>query len=249
MVQKRERISRIICALLLPFFTCAFQWRLWFIFKPFVWFLFYPTVFFSSRIGGKFSGITSTILSAALVMYIFIPPQLSLSDKSPNNLYSVAVFVLMGLMFSYTHDRLERATRRATEAEHQVRINGLQAERVKVSEDLIRSEERLRLALEATSDALWDWDMRSGIVFRSPRFYELVNRPPYDDASRISIFLSLPSTRMTGPGFYPPYVPISAVRHPPSSSITGWRTGVKKPGGSGSEAAPSNGITTIRRSG
>ncbi len=36
------------------------------------------------------------------------------------------------------------------------------------------SEERFRLALDATRDALWDWDMTTGAVFRSARFYEML---------------------------------------------------------------------------
>ncbi len=36
------------------------------------------------------------------------------------------------------------------------------------------SEERFRLALDATHDALWDWDMETGAVFRSKGFYEML---------------------------------------------------------------------------
>ncbi len=43
------------------------------------------------------------------------------------------------------------------------------------------SEERLRLALEASNDGLWDWDLRSGVIYRSPRYFQLVGHP--EDAS------------------------------------------------------------------
>lgn len=42
------------------------------------------------------------------------------------------------------------------------------------------SEERLRLVLDATGDALWDWDFRSGVAYLSPRYYELIGHDSGD---------------------------------------------------------------------
>lgn len=39
---------------------------------------------------------------------------------------------------------------------------------------LQESEERLTMALEATQDGVWDWDIPSGIVFWSPRCYDML---------------------------------------------------------------------------
>jgi K+-sensing histidine kinase KdpD len=154
MIVNRNRSLYIVLALLLPFFSCWVQWQFWSVFKPFVWFLFFPTVFFSSRIGGKAAGIASTLISALLVVYCFIPPQFSFSAKNPNTLYSVVVFLLMGVLFSYTHERLERAKRREAEAQEaarianeqlqEARIGRLQAEQRQTAESLLRSEERFR---------------------------------------------------------------------------------------------------------
>ena len=116
MEENRKITISIVLALLLPFLACWVQWRFWSVFKPFVWFLFFPTVFFSSRIDGKSAGSISTVISALLVVYFFIPPQFSFEVKNPNNLYSVVVFLMMGGLFSYTRDRPERAKRRAAEA-------------------------------------------------------------------------------------------------------------------------------------
>jgi len=90
----KNRTMSIMVALLLPFIVCWVQWQFWSFFKPFVWFLFFPTVFFSSRIGGKSAGIISTVISALLVVYFFIPPSFSFDVVNHNNLYSVVVFLL-----------------------------------------------------------------------------------------------------------------------------------------------------------
>lgn len=79
MEAKRNREVCIFVALLLPFISCGLQWYFRAIFKPFIWFLFFPAVFFSSRIGGKFAGITSTAISALMVVYFFIPPHFTLA--------------------------------------------------------------------------------------------------------------------------------------------------------------------------
>ncbi len=99
----------VVSALLLPFIACAVQWLLWDFIKPFVWLLFFPTIFFSSRMGGWKSGICATITSAVLVVYFFIPPQLSFTILTPNSLYSVVMFLIMGGLFSLTHHRLGQA--------------------------------------------------------------------------------------------------------------------------------------------
>jgi PAS domain-containing protein len=46
----------------------------------------------------------------------------------------------------------------------------------KIARDISQArqqEQRLLMALDATGDALWDWDMRSGRVFRTPQYYVL----------------------------------------------------------------------------
>lgn len=46
----------------------------------------------------------------------------------------------------------------------------------KIARDISQArqqQQRLLMALDATGDALWDWDMRSGRVFRTPQYYVL----------------------------------------------------------------------------
>ncbi|MEW5940265.1 MAG: ATP-binding protein [Chloroflexota bacterium] len=103
-------------AALIPFIALGAQWALWPYITPFVWFLFFPAVFSSARLGGLKGGLVSTFLSAAIVWYFFIPPQLSWVVDNPSNIYSVGLFVIMGWLFSDTHERLKAANRRANEA-------------------------------------------------------------------------------------------------------------------------------------
>jgi len=47
-------------------------------------------------------------------------------------------------------------------------------------EELRRSEERFRLVAQATKDVLWDWEIRSGKIWRSETFWEHFGYPPKD---------------------------------------------------------------------
>jgi len=107
---------RTSIALLLPFVACLIQWLLWPFINPFVWFLFYPAVFFSAQIGKLSAGIVASLTSCILVWYVFMPPQFSFKFDDPNNLFSVGLFMFMGVLFSFTHDRLRKANDKSVEA-------------------------------------------------------------------------------------------------------------------------------------
>ena len=58
-------------------------------------------------------------------------------------------------------------------------------------EQLRVSEERWQLALHGTGDALWDWDLRSGRVFRSPRWSAMLGYGAYEIGDKREDFTSL----------------------------------------------------------
>jgi PAS domain S-box-containing protein len=53
-------------------------------------------------------------------------------------------------------------------------------ERKRAEELLRRSEERFQLSMEATSDGLWDWDIRTDETYFSPGYYRLLGYEPGD---------------------------------------------------------------------
>nr|WP_319564759.1 EAL domain-containing protein [uncultured Rhodoferax sp.] len=61
-------------------------------------------------------------------------------------------------------------------------------ERKQIAAKLKLHEQRLQLALDATSDGLWDWDLSTGAVYRSPRYHELIGIPPEDDTHDFDFF-------------------------------------------------------------
>jgi len=68
-------------------------------------------------------------------------------------------------------------------------------ERKRTERALVKSEERLRLALEASSDALWDWNISSGKIYISPIFFRFLHLPLRKKTLDLEEFLSFASSR------------------------------------------------------
>lgn len=57
------------------------------------------------------------------------------------------------------------------------------------ADSLIRaSERRLNLVIEAISDGFWDWDLRTGVVYRSPSYYATIGYRPEDATADFDFF-------------------------------------------------------------
>ncbi len=48
----------------------------------------------------------------------------------------------------------------------------------RVEDSLLKSEERLRLAMQGSTDAPWDWDTETGLVHYSDRWWDMLGFPP-----------------------------------------------------------------------
>jgi PAS domain S-box-containing protein len=54
-----------------------------------------------------------------------------------------------------------------------------------------KSEERLKLALEATSDGIWDWNMKTNEVYYSPRYHQIIGYNPGELKNNLDSFREL----------------------------------------------------------
>lgn len=58
---------------------------------------------------------------------------------------------------------------------HMIRIALSDITESRQADSLIRaSEQRLKLVIEAIGDGFWDWDLRTGVVYRSPSYYATI---------------------------------------------------------------------------
>ena len=97
--------QRLLLAMLPPLAALALQWIFWAAINPYAWLLFFPAVVVSAWFGGLVPGLVSTLVSAALARWFFIAPQFSFGGESPMPLFSIGVFLVMGILFSFSHDR------------------------------------------------------------------------------------------------------------------------------------------------
>lgn len=65
------------------------------------------------------------------------------------------------------------------------------SERMRLTMQIRSSERRLQQVVEATSDGFWDWDLRTGYVYRSARYFSLTGYAPEDDTHDVSFFRKL----------------------------------------------------------
>ncbi len=65
------------------------------------------------------------------------------------------------------------------------------AERKRIERELILNQERLNLALDATSDGLWDWNLKTNEVFFSPKYYTMLGYEPYEFPASFDVWKRL----------------------------------------------------------
>jgi len=60
-----------------------------------------------------------------------------------------------------------------------------------IEQSLFKSEERLRLVLQGSTDAPWDWDLASNHLYYSERYWEMVGYPPGELPERPEIWIGM----------------------------------------------------------
>lgn len=104
--------GRIALAALLPALVCLVQWYFWWALAPYAWFLFYPTVFMAVLLGRLWGGILATLISAALVWFVFIAPGIPAASTALSSSLSMLVFIVCGTAISLFQEHRYRRDRR-----------------------------------------------------------------------------------------------------------------------------------------
>ncbi|MDD4854392.1 MAG: EAL domain-containing protein [Sulfuricurvum sp.] len=106
---QKELLLTFVLPVIAPFGTLIVQTLMWDYFQPFVWFLFYPTVFFMAWIGGMRGALISSLISALIVLWFFIPPAYSFNKTNIASYLSVLVFIFLGYAFGLVQQKLKNA--------------------------------------------------------------------------------------------------------------------------------------------
>ncbi len=106
---------------------------------------------------------------------------LSLATHPPCEAPVVVGLVIAGRVLGWqrqaeAHPRLQAALDSIADFTAYLTIFSAEAGETQVA--AARSEERLRIAMEATSDAIWDWDLETNKAFYSPRWFEMLGYTP-----------------------------------------------------------------------
>ena len=72
-----------------------------------------------------------------------------------------------------------------------VRQASVALQRRQAKETMQKSEERLNLALEAATDGLYDWNMQTGKMYFSSRYYTMLGYEPYEMPASYDTWISL----------------------------------------------------------
>lgn len=90
---------RLIMAALNPLAAFILPWIFRDSFKPFAW------------IGGLRCGLASLVFSTLVIGWFFIPNRYSFIIEQPSYAFTLFVFASMGVLFSFTIERLRKANR------------------------------------------------------------------------------------------------------------------------------------------
>ncbi len=175
LILTRLRLFASLTSLFFPIIASGLQYVFWEQIKPHIWYLFYPAVFLSAGFGGWQSGISSTSISVLLGLYCFNPAGITLAHMDSDQISSLTLFVMMGIVFSIFNGRFSTMLSTCGNLllslinanENMLRINDQLRE---TTETLRRNEERLNLATSGTDVGVWEWDLQSDIVHCSDSF-------------------------------------------------------------------------------
>jgi PAS domain S-box-containing protein len=124
---------------------------------------FYITIIVSAWYGGFRPGSVAVVLSTLAINYFFIPPRYQLWTERPENVFQLAMFLLVAFTinlltsnFQDSKQKIERLSQKlATE-----------------------NAEQLRMALSAAQMGMWNWEIATGEINWSPEHDQLFGLTP-----------------------------------------------------------------------
>jgi PAS domain S-box-containing protein len=112
-------------------------------------------IIFSSWYSGILGGVISTILSTLAVDYLILNPAHAFNPATFENVFILGVFSIASLSVSQIVSKVKA------------------------------TEERFRYALETASDGFWDWNIKTGKVYFSPKWISSLGYRPGEVAFRV----------------------------------------------------------------
>ena len=132
---------------------------------------YYPAVILAATYGGLRAGLLASALSAALSFYWTQQGHLSGVE-----VIAFAVFLLICLMISFSSGALHQAWRKSESTQEKLKVE--LAERKRVEEALRNSNERLRLATQASAVGIWQWNTGTNQIQWSDQMFRLYGIAP-----------------------------------------------------------------------
>ena len=157
-------LFRVLMAVVIPIVAMLLKFAIGDNLPANTWLLFYPAVFFSAWIGKGLGGAIATFLSAALATYFFITPQFSWAIDDHRQIYSISIFISVGLMFSFVFKLLNHST-----AELQ-RMTALELE---------LNQKRLTQALLGANTGIWEWNLKTNTTYWTDNLWQLFGLEPH----------------------------------------------------------------------
>lgn len=103
---------RLFFAGLIALGTYILQLAIWDYIDPFAWLLYYPAVIIAALLVGLEAGITTSLLSALLTYYAFIPPRFSFAVDTPRHVFVILGVVVTGIAISLLIERMRKLSSR-----------------------------------------------------------------------------------------------------------------------------------------
>lgn len=187
--------------------------------SPFL--LFILAILASAYYGSKEAGLFATALATVVSDYLFLSPYNSFVIADVGQGIQLGLFFLEGLILSVVVAQLQKTRYRAEQHRLEVlqqreqlqQMNHQLEERVtertqklselnltlsqrirenkKTERALRQSQERLELALEASEDGIWDWNIDTRDVYLSPPWLKMLGYGPLDLPGHVNTWASL----------------------------------------------------------